>query len=206
MLAVLALCALAAYERRSLPLSALTGARRGLRDPRQRAARASAARDRRLRRVADRPGFAHGDRRRARGRDGRARRRAVGRAERGAGRLLRDHDRLAGALEGEQPEHARRARRRRLDRRRARAPGRAAVAGACRGPHARGHADESGRVRADAALPRRGRRLLARGAGREGSPRAAGDAHALEPGAAASRTRAEAERRGLRAGRSSPRS
>ena len=84
-LAVLALCALAAYERRSLPLSALTGARRGLRDPRQRAARASAARDRRLRRVADRSGLADGDRRRARRRDGRARRRAVGRAERGRG-------------------------------------------------------------------------------------------------------------------------
>ena len=83
-LAVLALCALAAYERRSLPLSALTGARRGLRDPRQRAARASASRDRRLRRVADRSGVADGDRRRARGRDGRARRRAVGRAEQGA--------------------------------------------------------------------------------------------------------------------------
>ena len=55
--------------------------------------------------------------------------------------------------------------RRRLDRRRARTAGRTAVAGARSRPHPCGHADNRGRVRADAALPRRGDRLLARTAG-----------------------------------------
>ena len=50
------------------------------------------------------------------------------------------------------------------------------------------------RVRADAALPRRGRRLLARAARREGASRAAGDRDALEPRAA--RVGRERERNG----------
>ena len=67
-LAVLALCALAAYERRSLPARGADRRRRGNRDPRQRAAHPPPGRDRRVRRVEDRPGLAHGDGAGARGR------------------------------------------------------------------------------------------------------------------------------------------
>ena len=99
-----------------------------------------------------------------------------------AGRLLRDHDRRASPVEGEQRNtcdvldrggwiddvpRACRARRR----------GRSSPADL-----PRGQADRAGRrVRADAALPRRGRRLLARAPRREGASRAAGHRHALEP-------------------------
>ena len=174
------------------PVGGDRSCRRG-RDPRQRAPRPPPDRDRRVRRLADRAGVADRDRDGARRRRRRARRRAVGRAKQGAGRLLRDHDGLTGALEGEQPEHARGARPGALDRRRAGAPRRAALAGARGRPHARRDADRGGRVRADAPLPRRGLRLLARGARGEGAARAAGDADAVEPGAA--RVGRERERR-----------
>ena len=60
-------------------------------------------------------------------------------------------------------------------------PRSAAMAGARGRPHARRAADLRRRVRADAALPRRGGRLLARGARGEGEARRSGGAHALEP-------------------------
>ncbi len=152
------------------------------RDPRQCAARAPTSRTGGLRRLADRPRLADGDGHCARRRHGRARRRTLGRAEQGAGRLLRDHNRCARPLEGEQPEHAPGPRRRRLDRRRTRAPGSATLAGARGRSDARRNAHIGRRVRADAALPRGGHRLLARRSRREGVPRRAGHAHALEPG------------------------
>ena len=103
------------------------GARRP-RDPRERAPRAAAARPGPVRRVAA-PAAPRRDRRDAlvvarRGR----RRHAVGRPQRRRDRLPDDHDRHAGALEGEQPGDVRRARERRLDRRRPRPARRAAVA------------------------------------------------------------------------------
>ena len=98
--------ALAAYERRSLPLVGGRGARRRPCDPRQRAAR-PAPRSCLAVYVAWRSPLGHAlHGRRARGRLAAVRRRALGRAEQGPGRLLRDHDGLAGAVEGEQPEHA----------------------------------------------------------------------------------------------------
>ena len=105
-LALLALCALAAYERQSLPLAAATGAVAGL---------AILGNARLLLLpigiavyVAWRtPVEPWADRGRTRHRDGRGGSRTVGRAEQGAGRLLRDHDGLARPLEGEQREHAR---------------------------------------------------------------------------------------------------
>ena len=147
------------------------------RDPRQLAARPAAARRRRLRRLAAPALRACADRR------GRLRALAppVARAKRRQRRLLRDHDGRPGIVEGQQPEHIRRARSRRLDRRRAEPRRRASLARARGRPDAGRHADDGRRVRADAALPARGARFLARPSAREGAPRRAGGAHALGP-------------------------
>ena len=95
--------------------------------------------------------------------------RAVGRPQQGAGRVLRDHDRRARALEGEQPDHVPTCSR--------------AAAGSTTCPtcpdvppwpeKAAGHLPSTGgrrgrRVRAGVVLPRQGARLLARAPGREG--------------------------------------
>ena len=127
--AAIVLLALVAYERRS-PLAALAlGAVGGLAILSNARLAAAAARARPVRRVARSPA----------GRavaaavlvvvGGRGGDRAVGRPQPGRDRLRDDHDRHARALEGEQPGDVRRPRARRLDRRRARAAGRAAVAG-----------------------------------------------------------------------------
>ena len=102
-----------------------------------------------------------------------------------AGRLLRDHDRRARALEGEQPEHLRHAR--------------ATAAGSttCRSCRATPTTPTSGartivtsrprprgrrrRVRAAGALPAPGARVLARPPGREGQADGAGDVAAVGP-------------------------
>ena len=110
--------------------------------------------------------------------------------QRGLDRLPRDHDRRAGALEGEQPDDVRRAGARPVDRRRAGPAGRAALAGARRSAGPRRGAG-GGRVRADAPLPRRGARLLARAPGREGAARRPGRADAVA---------ADVHRRGRRRG------
>ena len=203
----LALCALAAYERQ------LASARRG--DGRRRRAwRSSGTRASLLLPVgiavyvAWRTPVGHGaDGGRARHRDGRGGRRAVGRAEQGR-RSAATRSRRTRARSG-----------RRTTRTRARCSIAAAGSTTSRSFPARrpwpelaadltlaGKPTSGRRVRPDAAVPRRGRRLLARAPGREGTARAPGDAHALEPGAA--RVGRERKRRGAhsRGRRSSPRS
>ena len=88
------------------------------------------------------------------------------------GRLLRDHDRRARALEGEQREHLRDARERRLDRRRAELPGAPDWPELASLYKQRpGASSRTRRVRADALLPGACGRLLARAPGREGEAR-----------------------------------
>ena len=155
LLALLTLLALLAYERRSAWLAAAAGAVTGL-------AILGNSRLALLPLVSPRTSPGGSGRACGRWRPARScssRRRAVvapwAIRNRVAGRLLRDHDRRARAVEGEQRAHVRRARPRRLDRRRARAARRAAVARAGRGARPRGGAG-GGRVRADALLPRAG--------------------------------------------------
>ena len=130
------------------------------RDPVERAAAAPPAGRRAIRRVADPAGTTCG-RCSAADLGGRGSRgRAVGLTEPGGDRLRDDHDGHARALEGEQPRDVRRPRAGWLDRRRARAAGRSAVAG--EGGRDLGRRGKGRRrVRAGVLLPRRGARLLA---------------------------------------------
>ena len=124
--AAIVLLALALAERPSPLLGAALGAVAGRRDTRERPPRRAAARPRGLRRRVRGTRRAPAGRRRARG--GPRRRPSVDGAEPRLGRLLHPDDRRPRALEGEQPVDAAHARARRLDRRRAGHPGRAADA------------------------------------------------------------------------------
>ena len=176
--AAMVLLALLAYERRSLLLAIATGGVDGARDPLERTPPAAAPGPRAVRRVACATRAPRGRggaprRRRRRGGD-----RAVGRPQPGRDRVRDDHDGHARALEGEQPGDVRRPRRRRLDRRRARPAGGAALAR--EGGRDLGRRREGGRrVRPGVVLPRRGHRLLARPARREGAARRPGSRDAL---------------------------
>ena len=204
LLAVLVLCALAAYERRSLSRSAATGAVAGWRSSATRL-RPPPARARPLCRLADRSGS----------RTVTSSALVVG-VRRSSSRRGSRGTRSRSAATRSRPTRERSGRRttrtratsstRRLDRRRARLPGAPPRPELAADLTLAGTADVGGRVRADAPLPRRGRRLLARGARREGAPRGQATRMLWSPVPRESDDERERSVAGSRARRSSPRS